>query len=416
MGLCPRRRRSATRLFSKASSIVLLLFHNQVLSGVLESGCRSDVECTQQDGSVDSSKVVTAGKASQDSTQDTTKDGLPTLMVHSGELNPDGLLPVAEYRALPSQQLRMNVWTVASIAETLGIFNALSRTVATTELLLSQYKATGSLIDSTVVKRNLQERSVVGSPNPSEREEVGTEYRPHLETKVSTIVDAAYYQLEPRDRIFYTKRSDFWEGFECDALFRKPRPIHNESTWTFLRGVYVGVVGVESTLQQSPYGLHGFQKSVIVQQSPGKGRGVFANEFIARGELIWITTQEARFYSGEMYLQFLASVPDDLVCDVMQLTYIQETDASLLERYPDLYSDMMIAVDLDEGGLVNADWETQGKSQNIGFYHNLDDADEEGPWYGSTQHYVALSEIQAGEELLSNYEDVTEDEWRDFGI
>lgn len=350
--------------------------------------------------------------------QGTAKGGSSISLESIAKLIPDDLPRLEENIALPPQESKPFLWSIAAFAKTLGLHDVLSRTAATTDLFLSHFRTMDlPSIESPVTRRKLQEHAVLGTTSLSEPQKSGTtEYKVEVEFEVATNVGTSFYKGEPRDRTSYETRADFWEGFECDALFREPRPIHNASTWAFLRGIYLGVVGSESTLQDSPYSLHGFQKSVIVKQSPGKGRGVFANEFIAKGELIWITAQEARFHSGEVYRRFLASVPDDLVCDVMQLTYIQETDESLLEGYPELYSEKMIAVDLDEGGLVNADWETNGDAQNIGYYRDLENADEEGPWFSSTQHYVALTDIQPGEELISSYDEVSEEEWRDFGI
>ena len=266
---------------------------------------------------------------------------------------------------------------------------------------------------------------------------------------------------------------DMWyRAFDCERIFRTVRPIHNESTWTFLRGVYVGVMmtasGAEQVPQQEQYPdspSHGnrtrcrsdqllcnhgptisllaplgsgFRKAVQAKQTDdGKGRGVYAAEPIRKGELVWTATAStARFPSGALYRQFLAIIPADLACDVLQWAYVQDV-AHFYDSTADNLTDAMfqsppqrmlrVSVDLDEGSYMNG----EDYDPNVGCLPEdeeeveSDGADE--TWSSSAQptrtpsqcqqNFFALRDIREGEELLCPYGDfANSDGWKELGL
>jgi SET domain len=284
--------------------------------------------------------------------------------------------------------------------------------------------------------------------------------------------------------------NDLWyRAFDCERIFRAVRPVHNESTWTFLRGVYVGVMMTASSAtpaqhatQQSPDDPNhgnstvrcrsdqlmcdhgptinllaplgsGFRKAVQARQTDdGKGRGVYAAEAIRKGELVWTATAStARFPSGALYRQFLAIVPADLACDVLQWAYVQDvvhfrestarsgnndlhnrccndnTTEAIPQSPQQLQPDtsrspvLRISVDLDEGSYMNG----EDYDPNVGCLteDEEDDGDDEEsqptrtPPSHCQQNFYALRDIRVGEELLCYYGDfATSDGWAEFGL
>merc|ERR1740124_1215878 len=106
--------------------------------------------------------------------------------------------------------------------------------------------------------------------------------------------------------------NEFWSELDCETIFEEDaRPIHNESTWMLLRGIYHGIVGPEQSSITPITHESGFGYKTRVQQNE-KGRSVFADEDIAEGELIWYTRNTARFRTGDSYRNFLHSVDVEL--------------------------------------------------------------------------------------------------------
>jgi SET domain len=137
------------------------------------------------------------------------------------------------------------------------------------------------------------------------------------------------------------------------------RPIHNASTWYYLRGVYNAVIrrnlckdendparwdgnhttdaphcyvngvdtgAIEWRLPATVFDGSGFFVPVAVQYSPGKGRGVFATEPIRKGRTVWVSWYEGWMLSGLLYRQLLDALPTNaLKCDLMAFSYFTET-------------------------------------------------------------------------------------------
>jgi SET domain len=171
-----------------------------------------------------------------------------------------------------------------------------------------------------------------------------------------------------------------WYGCDDDATFQhgstyegastaQRRPIHNASTWYYLRGVYNAVIRrslckdendparwdgnqttdaphcyvngvdtgpIEWRLPSTPVDGSGFFVPVAVQYSPGKGRGVFATEPIRKGQTVWVSWYEGWMLSGLLYRQLLDALPTNaLKCDLMAFTYFTATDGGSSARVGD---------------------------------------------------------------------------------
>jgi hypothetical protein len=163
-------------------------------------------------------------------------------------------------------------------------------------------------------------------------------------------------------------------GCDDDSTFRdgtsgsvaataRRRPIHNGSTWSYLRDMYNAVIRrnlcedkndpsrwngkhVAAALSEDPNcyvegidaepmnwtaaGGSGFFAPIVVTYSPGKGRGVFATAPIRKGQTVWVAWNEGWMRSGLLYRQLLESLPTNaLRCDVMAFTYFTETDGGI---------------------------------------------------------------------------------------
>jgi hypothetical protein len=180
---------------------------------------------------------------------------------------------------------------------------------------------------------------------------------------------------------------DFWDEIKCDEVFEEggPRPIYSSVTWSFLRGVYYGIVGrQQSTIKYRdlPIDGTGVLVKVRVEHLPGKGRAVIAAEDIPKGTRIWASTFTARFPSPMYFRRYLATLPKELACDVMIWAYAEDFE------WEEGGVRATLSVDLDEGTFFNTVNTTNGEEKNIRY----------DPW-------EATRLILKGEELLVDYSD-----------
>jgi hypothetical protein len=191
-----------------------------------------------------------------------------------------------------------------------------------------------------------------------------------------------------------------WEINEAYNCYESdgPRPIHNESTWAYLRGVYVGTVGLEKSTLSTNRFTSGFQVPFYVEWWPEVGRTINAGANIQKGTIILDSeVQNARFQSGNDFRRFLAALPTDLACDVLMWAYVAEFGGSL-----------KIAVDLDEGSFLNS-YDTPNTA--------LDMKDGETKKNIIDFFYYAISDIDPGEEIRISYGDFAHPiGWESFGL
>lgn len=219
------------------------------------------------------------------------------------------------------------------------------------------------------------------------------------------------------------------EGTECTLSQLKiyfgcssgERPIHDQKTWQYLRQTYHDIVGAEkSTIGPPSRAFNGFAVPYFVDQSPGRGRGLFAANDIPKGSLIWTASRTAEFEDAETYRNFLLAIPADLACDVMMWAYVSH--GSEIDGERDSYdeeededdnedeeSSLKIMVDLDESSFCN----DGGKKRNM-------DWDEVAAALYPDQsdwRTFAMEYVKKGDELLCNYSGFFQkDKWATFGL
>ena len=206
------------------------------------------------------------------------------------------------------------------------------------------------------------------------------------------------------------------------------RPIHDQKTWQYLRQTYHDIVGAEkSTIGPPNRAFNGFAVPYYVDQSPGRGRGLFAAKDISKGSLIWTASRTAEFEDAETYRSFLLTIPADLACDVMMWAYVsygsetdeesenindeeaEEDNVENEEEDEDGESSLKIMLDLDESSFCN----DGGKKRNM-------DWDEEAAALypdNSDWRTFAVKDVKKGDELLCNYSGFFQkDKWAAFGL
>jgi hypothetical protein len=173
-----------------------------------------------------------------------------------------------------------------------------------------------------------------------------------------------------------------------------------------MRQAYVDIVGEEhSTIEGPNATFDGFNVKVYAGQSPGRGRGVFADQFIKKGELIYNCRQTAQFRDGLSFRKFLMRIPTDLACDV--LSYWSYTE-DLGVTYGGVRG-LRIMTDLDEMSLCNGG----RRKSNVGL--NKKAAKKVKVNYDMAPMF-ATRDIKRGEELRCNYEEFSARKWSHFGL
>lgn len=201
-----------------------------------------------------------------------------------------------------------------------------------------------------------------------------------------------------------------WEDSGCQKFREKEQPIPSEELWNMLRETYVAVVGKEesriASTTSSP--RHGFGVSFEAKQAGEKGRGVFAKQDVAKGDLVWSATRfTAVFKTADLYRTFLRSLPYYECCQAMGYTWPAKTKKEGKKPW--------IAVDLDEGALMNSGSHGYGKKEYKEDLSNTKCVSE------TKEHpkgaCFAMRDISSGEEFLCNYDGFSSASWfKDLGI
>lgn len=175
-----------------------------------------------------------------------------------------------------------------------------------------------------------------------------------------------------------------WGRYDCKTIFSSPRPLTNTSTWDLLKDTFRTIFkGNETWFNQGS----GFKVPVEVRYAPNKGRGVFASEFIPKGELVWSAANNVVMFSdGQSYEEFLDAIPQDLACDVLQWAYVEEYED---EDY--------ICCDLDHGSIINSVY-SEDDVLNLGCIQ------EDHKMVDCTPLLFALEDIEKGDEFLCDYD------------
>jgi len=192
-----------------------------------------------------------------------------------------------------------------------------------------------------------------------------------------------------------------WYNLGCPHIFSTERPIHSQQKWKQAIDIFHAIVG-DGHLDPLK---NGFSVGIEAKQTEGKGRGIYATHPIKNGELVWSSKRTAMFDDGDDYRHFLSVLDVDFACDVLQWAYVQDVSDS------DEHQELQISVDLDEGCFCNDGGD--GEPSSVGC-----DEDEAVNFEGGCRsNYFALRDIEAGEELLCNYDEFAlPDGWKEFGL
>ena len=204
--------------------------------------------------------------------------------------------------------------------------------------------------------------------------------------------------------------ADITEFLDCSW---ESKDIHKEDVWKTFNRVYNEVVGPERSTIPPAYESNGFQIPVEIEYSEEVGRGVFTKVPIARGDLIYESTNNAQFQTGEEYRTFLSKLPTDLACDVIIWAFSRMVSAEKEDEF-------IACVDLDEGSFVNSSpaWHRQCNME-LGTETGLlkEGDDETKTWYGCNMKFYAKRDIAANEEIRAYYGDFAEPHgWEEMGL
>lgn len=191
------------------------------------------------------------------------------------------------------------------------------------------------------------------------------------------------------------------------------KDVHQDGVWNTFNRVYNEAVGLEKSTIPPAYGSSGFQIPVEIKYSEDVGRGVFTKVPIAKGDLIYVSTNNAQFHTANEYRTFLRSLPVDLACDVIIWAFSRMMSAESDDEF-------IACVDLDEGSFVNS---SPGRlpqcNMELGTENGLmtEGDDERTTWYGCDLKFYANREVAENEEIRADYGDFAEPHgWHEMGL
>lgn len=218
------------------------------------------------------------------------------------------------------------------------------------------------------------------------------------------------YSTVPEE-YWYLKKWELEDFLGCEEIIEAGRPVHSHEDWVSLRNAYRDIVGKEKSTLLPDDNIDGFNVRIVSKISPGRGRGVFAEEDIKRGTLVWTQKhQSAQFRRGYHFRKFLATIPPEMACDVLMWAYVHDLNEAYWDVNDENKYDLVINCDLDEGSFINSGGWKDGAKGNIGCIDEFSDkyARKYLPEYsdsGCPENLFALRDIKAGEEILCKYAD-----------
>ncbi|KAG7373524.1 SET methyltransferase domain containing protein [Nitzschia inconspicua] len=181
--------------------------------------------------------------------------------------------------------------------------------------------------------------------------------------------------------------------------------IPTAETWNALYRAYHATVDPNNVLMPATEYQNSWKVPIEVKFRRPEGRGVYAKEFIPKGTIVWSSTSRntATFLSPRDRREFIKYLMNDpqtrhLACDVRNWVDVV--------RPPNMET-FVICETFDEAVLLNTAWdENEGEEINLdtkSFSLSADDPDlDESDCY-ENDHYFAIRDIQAGEQLRIEY-------------
>lgn len=204
---------------------------------------------------------------------------------------------------------------------------------------------------------------------------------------------------------------DLWDVYNCDEQFSSTQPARSTSSWMFMRGIYHGLM-VDSTAKDiapRPSSLlqdTGMAVPYSIRKAGEKGRGIFAEDTIPKGSMVYTARHggHVRFRHGMDFKTFVVSVPGAMACEILQCAAVQ----SLSEEQPTRPETSVITVDLDDTCYVNSadndDDENDDENDEEGDKKDANVGCPKGNDFNCIDNGYALRDIEAGEEILCDYE------------
>lgn len=152
------------------------------------------------------------------------------------------------------------------------------------------------------------------------------------------------------------------------------KPLYTMDMYAHMRHKYIELTG------ESPPPLGKTNTVYHIGKSEDAGRGIFASKFIAQGTIIPFDESciVVTFTNGTLWKEYVASLPRDMACDVMEWTWIQSVHT---------VDDIRLCLSIGDGDS----------------FLNDADVDEDvniAPVDLVSMKFVAVRDIQEGEELI----------------
>ena len=204
--------------------------------------------------------------------------------------------------------------------------------------------------------------------------------------------------------------SEITDHLDCEW---ESKEVHQQDAWTTFNRIYNEAVGFDKSSIPPKYDLSGFQIPIEIKYSEDVGRGVFTKVDIKKGDLIYISTNNAQFQTAQEYRNFLKQLPQALACDVIIWAFSRMVSVEKEKEF-------IACVDLDEGSFVNSAHHSKLEcNMELGTKDGLlkEDDDEKVTWYGCDLRFFAIRDIKAGEEIRADYGDFAEPHgWQAMGL
>eukprot|EP00751_Fragilariopsis_kerguelensis_P006096 CAMPEP_0170797790 /NCGR_PEP_ID=MMETSP0733-20121128/25856_1 /TAXON_ID=186038 /ORGANISM="Fragilariopsis kerguelensis, Strain L26-C5" /LENGTH=287 /DNA_ID=CAMNT_0011148791 /DNA_START=175 /DNA_END=1038 /DNA_ORIENTATION=- len=200
------------------------------------------------------------------------------------------------------------------------------------------------------------------------------------------------------------------EYLDCEWISKE---VHQQQAWSTFNRVYNEKIGKEKSSIPGTYETNGFQIPVEIKYSEDVGRGVFSIVDIKKGDLIYISTNNAQFETAQEYRNFLKGLPQNFACEIIIWAFSRMVSAEKEEEF-------IACVDLDEGSFVNTAHHKNPKcNMELGTKDGLleEGNDETVTWYGCDLKFYARRDIKADEEIRADYGDFAEPHgWAAMGL
>jgi len=152
-------------------------------------------------------------------------------------------------------------------------------------------------------------------------------------------VAISYYTIKNSSKLFSNSSPNEcvilkWEYPSCNKYMDKITPPQTPSQWIEFRRKFEAAVGESNSNLDRDWADYmddshrevktGFRVAVDVRISPGKGRGVFLEEPVRKGQVLWENRYSARFPDECSVRIFFASLSEEDQCNAIMWGYVND--------------------------------------------------------------------------------------------